>query len=77
METWKWDHIHRQLPEICVQLSRKSQTGGHATHGHRHQMVEVSVGWVIQFEGPEADVVEGFIVDAESLIRVLNKLVDG
>jgi hypothetical protein len=40
-------------------------------------MIEVSIGWGGKFESPEADVVEGLVVDAESLVRVLHQLVDG
>ena len=38
-------------------------------------MVEVTIGWGGQLQGAEADVIEGLIVDAESLISVLNQLV--
>ena len=41
------------------------------------KMVEVSVGGVGELEGTEADVVESFVVDAEGLVGVLDKLVDG
>ena len=39
-------------------------------------MVEVSISGCRKLEGPEADVVESFIVDTESLIRVLHELVN-
>ena len=39
-------------------------------------MIEVAVGGGGQFEGSEADIVKGFVVDAEGLVRVLNQLVD-
>ena len=38
-------------------------------------MVEVAVRGRGELERAEADVVQGFIVDAERLIRVLNQLV--
>ena len=40
-------------------------------------MVEISVGRSCEFERPEADVVEGLVVDAERLVRVLHQLVHG
>ena len=40
-------------------------------------MVEVSVGGGGQLQGPEADVVQGLVVDAERLVRVLDQLVHG
>ena len=40
-------------------------------------MVQVTVCWCRQLEGPEADIVEGFVVNAEGLVGVLDKLMDG
>ena len=40
-------------------------------------MVEIAIRWCREFEGPEADIVERLVVNAESLVRVLHKLVDG
>ena len=40
-------------------------------------MVEVPVGGGGQLQGAEADVIECFVVNAESLVCVLDKLVDG
>jgi len=37
-------------------------------------MVEIAVGWGSEFEGSEADVVQGLVVDAERLVGVLNQL---
>ena len=39
-------------------------------------MVEVSICRSCEFEGSEANVVEGLVVDAERLVRVLHKLVN-
>ena len=41
---------------------------------YRHQMVEITVGRCCKFEGSEADVVQGLVVDAERLVRVLHQL---
>ena len=40
-------------------------------------MVQVTVCGRRQLERAEADVVEGLVVDAEGLVSVLDKLVDG
>ena len=39
-------------------------------------MVQISVCWGGQLQGTEADVVKGFVVNAVSLIGVLNELVN-
>lgn len=40
-------------------------------------MVEIAVSRGGELEGAEADFVKRFVVNAESLIRVFNELVDG
>ncbi|KFV69847.1 hypothetical protein N307_04810, partial [Dryobates pubescens] len=34
-------HVDRQLAQVGVQLAGEAEAGGHATHGGRHQVVEV------------------------------------
>ena len=77
VETGEGDHVDRQLPQIGVQLTGEPETSCHSRHGGRHEMVQVPVGGSGELEGAEADVVEGFVVDAEGLICVLHQLVDG
>ena len=93
VETWEWDHVDSQFSQISVQLTRESETGGDTGHGGRDQMVQITIGWGGKFEGtkienyyrfgnvdvdsPEADVVEGFVIDAVGLVGVFNKLMDG
>jgi len=40
-------------------------------------MVEVSVGGCCKLEGSEADVIKGFVINANNLISVLNELMNG
>lgn len=76
VEAWEWHHVDRQLPQIGVELSGESQRGGDPTHGHADQVVEVPVGGRGELQRAEANVVEGFVVDAEGFVRVLQELVD-
>ena len=39
-------------------------------------MVEIAIRWCREFESPEADVIERLVVNVESLVRILRKLVD-
>ena len=57
VETWEWDHVDSQLPQISVQLPWESETGRDARHRSRDQMVEVAVCGCRQLESTEADVV--------------------
>ena len=38
-------------------------------------MVEVTIGGCCQLQCPEADVIKSLVINAESLVRVFNKLV--
>ena len=40
-------------------------------------MVQIAIGWGCEFQGTETDVIKGLIVDAESLVGVFHKLVNG
>ena len=40
-------------------------------------MVQIAIGWGCEFQGTETDVIKGLIVDAESLVSVFHKLVNG
>ena len=76
MQTGEGHHVDSQLSQVSVQLARKPETGGDSGHGGRHQVVEITVCWCCEFQGTEADVVEGLIVDTIGLISVLNKLMN-
>ena len=58
-------------------MSEIPEAGGDTRHGEGHKVVEVPVGGGGQLQGAEADVIEGFIVNAKGLVCVLDKLVDG
>ena len=75
MQSGKGNHIDGQFSQISVQLTRESKASGNTRHGKRDQMVQIAIGWGCEFQGTETDVIKGLIVDAESLISVLNQLV--
>ena len=45
-------------------------------HNDRNKMIEVTVGRCSKFESSETNVVKGFIIDAEGLVRVLYELMN-
>jgi len=77
VETGEGNHVDGQLPQVRVELTGESQAGGYARHDSGNEVVQVTIGRVIQLEGPHADVVESLVVNAEGLVRVLDQLVDG
>ena len=58
-------------------LTGESKAGGDARHGGGDEMVQVSVGRGRQFQRPEADVVERFVVDDVGFVGVFDELMDG
>lgn len=55
-------------------LSWEPQACGHTTHCRGHQVVQVPVCRIAQFEGSEAYVIQSLVVDAVSFIGVFNEL---
>ena len=77
METGEGDHVDSQFPQISVKLTRETQAGGHAGHGGRDQMVQVTVCGGGELQGTEADIVQGLVINAVGLVGVLDQLVHG
>jgi len=70
-------HVDGQLPEVGVELSGEPEARGHAAYGRRHQVVQVAVSGCGELQGPEAYVVQRFVVDAKRFVGVLDQLVHG
>jgi len=77
VKTGERNHVDGQLPQIRVELARETQTCRNTRHNDGNEVVEVTVCRCREFEGPEADVVEGLVINTECFVRVLNKLMDG
>ena len=76
VEPGEGDHVDRQLPQVSIELAGEPEAGRHTGHGEGDQVVEVTVGWGGELQGPEADVVESLVVNTVGLVGVLNELVD-
>jgi len=74
MQSREGDHVDSEFSEVGIKLAGESQAGGDAAQGRADQMIEVAVGRRSQLEGPEADIVERFVVYAVRLVRVLHQL---
>ena len=77
METWEWDKVDSKLSEIGVKLTWESEAAGDTGESSRDEMVKITIGWGGELEGSEADIVEGFVVNAHDLIGVLDELMHG
>jgi len=69
-------HVDGEFPEVRVELTREAQTCCDARHDNRDEVVKITVGGGGEFQRAEVDVIKCLIIDAESLIRVLNQLVN-
>ena len=77
MEPGEGHHVHGELPEISIQLPWEPEAGGNTGHGEGHKVVEVTIGRGGQLESSKADVIESLVVNAVSLVSVLNQLMHG
>ncbi len=68
VESWEWDQVGGQLSEVRVELTWESETTGDSRHGSRDQVVQVTIGWGGQFQGSEADVIKGLVVDDHDFV---------
>jgi hypothetical protein len=74
VETREGDQVDGQLAQVRVELSRESEAACDSTHHRGHQVVQISVRGVREFEGSKADIVQGFVINAHHFISVLDKL---
>jgi hypothetical protein len=77
VESREGHHVDGQLSEIRVELTGESKTCGDTRHDERDKVVQVSVSGGVELQGSETDVVKSLVIDTESLVRVLDKLVNG
>ena len=74
VEPREWHHVHCELAQVAVELTREAEGACGAADSRRNQVVQVTVSWGGELEGAEADVVKGFVVERKALVRVLHKL---
>lgn len=76
VKTRERNHIHGEFPEVGVQLPWESKASGDSGHHHRYQGIQIAVRGCVEFQRSGANVVKRFVIDTESLVGVLNQLVD-
>ena len=76
METGERDQVDSQLSEVRVELTRETEAASDTGHSGGDQVVQVTVGGGGQFEGSEADIVQGFVVDDHTFVGVFDQLMD-
>merc|ERR1712166_1498087 len=76
MQAREWDEVHSDFAEVAIQLTREAEAASHATHCGADKMIEVTIGRCGQLQSAEANIVEGFVVEKEALICVLDELME-
>merc|ERR1712195_203089 len=77
MESGEGGQVNGELSEIGVKSTGESEAASDTGDGGGNEMVQITVGGGGELEGSEADIVEGFVINAHNLIGVLNELMDG
>jgi hypothetical protein len=77
MNTWVWHQVSLELSDIDVQGTIESERSSQRRDDLSDQTVQVGVGWAFNVKRFSADVVDGFVVNHDSNISVLQKRVSG
>jgi len=77
MESREGDKVDSQFSEIRVQLTGESEATGDSGHGGGDEVVKVTIGGGGEFEGSEADIIKGFVIDNHTFISIFDQLMDG
>jgi len=77
VDSWVWDQVGLEFGDIDVQGSVESQGGSQGRDDLGDQSVQVGVGWSLDIEVSSADIVDGFVVQHDSDIGVLQQRVGG
>merc|ERR1712087_442571 len=73
MDSWVWHQVSLEFSDIDVQSTVESQRGGKGRDGLGDQSVQVGVGWSLDIELSSADIVDGFVVEHNSNVSVLQE----
>ena len=77
MDTWVWDQVSLELGKIDVEGTIESEGGGDGGDDLTNQSVKIGVGWSLDIQVTSADVVDGFVINHESTVRVFQSGVGG
>ena len=73
MDTGVGDEVGLKLCQIHIQGSAESERGCHGRDDLGHKAVQVSVGWSLNVQVTTTNVVNGFVVDHEHVVRIVSE----
>jgi len=71
VDTWVWDQIGLEFGKIDVEGTIESERGRDRRHDLGNETVKVGVRWSLNVQVTTADVVDGFVVNHERAVGVL------
>ena len=72
METGIGNEVDGELPQIRVELTRESEAASETREGTGDDIVQVNIRGSRKLQGPVANIVKGFVIDAHDIVGVLN-----
>jgi len=73
MDSWIWDQVSLELSDINIKSTVESEGGSQGGDNLGNKSVKVCVSWSLDIEVSSADIINGFIVDHNSNIGVLEE----
>ena len=77
MDSWIWDQVSLELGDIDVKGTIESEGSSEGGDNLGDESVQVGVGWSLNVEVSSADIVNGFVIDHDSNIGVLEEGMGG
>ena len=73
MDSWVWHQVGLELSDIDVEGTIESEGGGQRGDNLSDESVQVGVGWSLDIEVSSADIIDGFVIEDNGDISVLEK----
>ena len=77
MDSWIWDQVSLEFGDIDVKGTIESEGSGKGGDNLGIKSVKVGVGWSLDIEVSSADIINGFVIDHDGNIGVLEEGVGG
>jgi len=77
MDSWVWDQVSLEFSNINVKGTIESEGGSEGGDNLSDKSVQVGVGWSLDIEVSSADIIDGFVIEDNGDIGVLEKGVSG
>jgi hypothetical protein len=77
VDTWVWDQVGLEFSQVDVEGTVETERSGDGRDNLTDQAIQVGVGWALDVQVATANVVDGFVVDHEGAIGVLQGGVGG